>query len=97
MATSNDNKADSPLKLAAIELNKRVDCAELAYRLGWPRDGANGNFENPQAKGRPKTLACYPDNGKGSKFKDFRMEHEQHGPPRTKRGDHCGVHRPSVP
>ena len=82
MANSNDNRADSPLKLAAMELNKRVDCAELAYRLNLPRDGGSsgkGNFEHPDEVGRPKTLACYEDKGNGSKFKDFRSE--QHGGP----------------
>lgn len=73
-------QTDGPLKLAAVELNKRVDCADLALRLKLPRDGgAKGNFENPEAKDRPKTLACYSDTGKGSKWKDFRTE--QHGGP----------------
>lgn len=78
MATHND-KDESPIKKAAAELNKRVDCADLAQRLGLPRDGAKGNFENPNEVGRPKTLACYPDSGKGSKWKDFRAE--EHGGP----------------
>lgn len=79
MATHND-KDDSPIKKAAIELNKRVDCADLAERLGLPRDGKAGSFENPNDAGRDKTLRCYPDaNGKGSKWKDFRTE--QHGGP----------------
>jgi hypothetical protein len=73
-------EGDSPLKVAAAELNQRVDCADLAIRLGMPRDGHDkGNFENPNDTGRPKTLACYPDSGKGSKWKDFRTE--QHGGP----------------
>jgi hypothetical protein len=73
-------QSDSPLKLAAQELNSRVDCADLAQRLGMPRDSKDkGNFENPQDIGRPKTLACYPDSGKGSKWKDFRTE--KHGGP----------------
>jgi hypothetical protein len=73
-------QGDSPLKVAAQELNQRVDCADLALRLGLPRDsGGKGNFENPNDVGRPKTLACYPDTGKGSKFKDFRTD--QHGGP----------------
>jgi hypothetical protein len=70
-----NNQGDSPIKAASVELNKRVDCADLAIRLGLPRDtGANGNFENPNDEGRPKTLACYGDSGKGSKWKDFRTE-----------------------
>jgi hypothetical protein len=51
----------------------------LAAHFGWPRDGTKGNFENPNHAGRPKTLACYADTGKGSKWKDFRTE--QHGGP----------------
>jgi len=75
------NEDDSPLKVAAAELNQRVDCADLANRLGMPRDsGAKGNFENPIDKGRPKTLSCYPDSGKGSKWKDWRRP-ELHGGP----------------
>lgn len=79
--SSQQNQSDSPLKLAAAELNHRVDCADLALRLGLPRDGTKGNFENPNDKGRPKTLACYADSagGKGSKWKDFRTE--DHGGP----------------
>jgi hypothetical protein len=73
------NQGDSPLKVAATELNQRVDCADLALRLGLPRDGTRGNFENPNEAGRPKTLACYADSGKGSKWKDFRTE--DHGGP----------------
>lgn len=73
--TAATQHSDSPLKLAAIELNKRIDCADLAERLGWPREGrGKGNFENPGDVGRPKTLACYPDKGKGSKAYDHRHE-----------------------
>lgn len=63
------------MKAAAHELNQRVDCADLAQRLGLKRPGNKGSFENPGAPGRPPTLACYPaGNGKGSKWKDFRSE-----------------------
>lgn len=61
-------------------MNMRVDCADLAQRLGFKRPGKKGNFENPQFAGKDPTLACYPaSNGKGSKFKDFRTE-ESGGP-----------------
>lgn len=78
------SQGDSPLKVAAQELNQRVDCADLAIRLGLPREGTSGktgNFENPNDKGRPKTLACYPagSGGKGNKWKDFRTD--AHGGP----------------
>ncbi|MDH4450817.1 MAG: toprim domain-containing protein [Rhodoferax sp.] len=73
MATT-QNQGDSPIKKSAVELNKRVDCADLAERLGLKRDGKAGSFENPNDVGRPKTLACYPDKGKGSRWKDFRHE-----------------------
>lgn len=81
MATPQQHAGESPLKAAAAELNARVDCADLALRLRWPRDGGGkGNFENPNHKGRPKTLACYPDkDGRGSKWKDWRTE--EHGGP----------------
>jgi len=80
MAT-HSTQGDSPIKTAAAELNKRVDCADLAERLGLPRDGKAGSFENPGKDfvGRPKTLRCYGDAGKGSKWKDFRTE--DHGGP----------------
>lgn len=74
MAT-HDDKEDSPIKVVAKRLNSEVDCADLAERLGLPRDGKRGNFENPHDAGRDKTLACYPDSkGGGSKWKDFRKE-----------------------
>jgi hypothetical protein len=81
MSTTHNDKEVSPIKLAANELNSRVDCADLAERLGLPRDGKAGNFENPNDAGRPKTLACYATSagGKGSKWKDFR--NELHGGP----------------
>lgn len=68
------NGGDSPIKLAAIELNKKVACEDVAEHFGWPRDGAKGNFEHPEEVGRPKTLACYPDKGNGSKAFDFRSQ-----------------------
>jgi hypothetical protein len=83
------NQGESPLKAAASELNARVDCADLALRLKLPRDGTKGNFENPKAVGRPKTLACYADTGRGSKWKDFRTE--DHGGPIDLYMLHSGV------
>ncbi len=79
MATHNNNGGESPIKAAAVELNKRVLCEDVALHFGWPRDGAHGNFENPGEVGRPKTLACYPDKGGGSKAFDFR-EQKNYGP-----------------
>lgn len=52
MAThTNNNQGDSPIKAAAAELNARVSCADLAERLGLPRDGKAGSFENPNDGG----------------------------------------------
>lgn len=70
---------ESPLKAAAHELNARVDCTDLAQRLGLKRPGGKGSFVNPHFEGKDATLACYPDKGKGSGFKDFRTE--EHGGP----------------
>ncbi|WP_367846421.1 toprim domain-containing protein [Rhodoferax sp. WC2427] len=71
---------ESPLAAAGKELNARVDCADLALRLGFKRPGGKGSFENPHHPDRPATLACYAaGSGKGSKWKDFRTE-ENGGP-----------------
>lgn len=80
MATQN-NQGDSPLKAAAAELNKRVDCADLAKRLGFKQPGNKGSFVSPKEPDHSAALACYPaGNGKGSRWKDHRNEGVSGGP-----------------
>ncbi|MFZ4289862.1 hypothetical protein ACFQ95_25890, partial [Variovorax sp. HJSM1_2] len=84
MATQQNNRScggsaggTTALGRAADELKKRVDCADLALRLGMKREGssAKANFVNPQDVGRPATLACYPAVGtKGSTWFDHRHQ-----------------------
>ena len=80
MATT-QHQGDSPLKAAAAELNSRVDCTDLALRLGLKRPGGKGSFVSPKEPDSSPALACYPaGNGKGSKWKDHRNEGVHGGP-----------------
>ncbi len=59
---------------AAKEINARVDCADLAERLGLEQPGGKGNWKNPKTD--PKfsaAMAIYPADAKGgSRWKDHR-------------------------
>lgn len=80
MSTSTQ-QSDSPLKAAANELNQRVDCEDLAQRLGWKRPANKGSFVSPQEPDHSAAVRCYPaGNGKGSRWTDHRNEGVGGGP-----------------
>lgn len=54
----------------ADELNARIDCEDLAYRLGLERPGDRGNFRSPHHADKMPSLSCYRDGEGRSKFKD---------------------------
>ena len=59
----------------ADELNARVDCEDLANRLGLERPGDRGNFRSPHHADKMPSLSVYRDKGTGrSKFKDFSQD-----------------------
>lgn len=67
-------------KDAAAEINAKVDCTELAERLGLEQPKGQKNYRNPTNAERSAALACYPADGRGgSRFKDHRTG--EHGGP----------------
>ena len=65
---------------AAKEINARVDCAELAERLGLERPKGQKNFKSWSDGDHSPALACYPADSKGgSRWKNHRTG--EHGGP----------------
>lgn len=57
----------------ADELNARIDCEDLAYKLGLERPGDRGNFRSPSGADKSPSLSVYADKASGrSRFKDFK-------------------------
>lgn len=57
----------------ADELNARIDCEDLAYKLGLERPGDRGNFRSPSGADKSPSLSVYADKATGrSRFKDFK-------------------------
>lgn len=54
----------------ADELNARIDCEDLAYRLGLERPADRGNFRSPHHPDKMPSLSIYRDAEGRSKFKD---------------------------
>ena len=54
----------------ADELNARIDCEDLAYKLGLDRPGDRGNFRSPHHDDKMPSLSVYRDDSGRSKFKD---------------------------
>lgn len=54
----------------ADEINARVDCVDLAYKLNLERPGDRGNFKSPHHADKSPSLSCYQKDGR-SYFKDF--------------------------
>lgn len=54
----------------ADELNARIDCEDLAYRLSLERPGDRGNFRSPHHADKMPSLSVYRDAEGRSKFKD---------------------------
>ena len=54
----------------ADEINARVDCEDLAIKLGLVRPGDRGNFKSPHHADKMPSLSCYRKDGR-SYFKDF--------------------------
>ncbi len=61
----------SPPKHADV-LNTRIDCEDLAYRLGLERPGDRGNFKNPAHGNHSPTLSVYRADDNRSRWKCFR-------------------------
>ncbi len=72
MATAPQNKAGQRHD-AAAELNARIDCEDLAERLGLLRPGgARGNFRSPHHDDKHPSVSVYKDKATGqSRWKDF--------------------------
>lgn len=65
---------------AAKEINARVDCAELAERLGLEQPKGQKNFKSWSDGDHSPALACYPADSKGgSRWKNHRTG--EHGGP----------------
>ncbi len=59
---------------AAKELNRLIDCTDLAQRLGMEQPKGQKNFRNPETPDNSPALACYPADGRGgSRWKDHRQ------------------------
>jgi hypothetical protein len=57
----------------ADELNQRIDCEDLALRLGLERPGDRGNFKNPQtAATHSPTLSIFRGDDGNTRFYDYR-------------------------
>lgn len=54
----------------ADEINSRVDCEDLATKLGLERPGDRGNFKSPHHADKVPSLSTYKKDGR-SYFKDF--------------------------
>lgn len=54
----------------ADEINARVDCEDLAYKLELERPGDRGNFKSPNHADKSPSLSTYRKDGR-SYFKDF--------------------------
>jgi len=57
----------------ADEINGRVDCEDLAIRLGLERPGDRGNFKSPHHADKMPSLSTYKKDGR-SYFKDFSQD-----------------------
>lgn len=58
----------------ADELNARIDCEDLAYKLGLERPGDRGNFRSPHHADKMPSLSVYRDANGRSRFKDFSQD-----------------------
>lgn len=71
------DRADPPMTTnrpsLADEINARVDCEDLAYRLGLERPGDRGNFKSPHHADKAPSLSTYKRDGR-SFFKDFSQD-----------------------
>lgn len=57
----------------ADELNAKIDCEDLAYKLGLERPGDRGNFRSPSGADKMPSLSVFRDKADGrSRFKDFK-------------------------
>lgn len=55
---------------AASEINARVDCADLAIRLGLEQPGGKGNFKSPHHPDKQPSVSVYKGKDGVSRFKD---------------------------
>jgi hypothetical protein len=58
----------------ADELNARIDCEDLAYKLGLERPGDRGNFRSPHHADKSPSLSVYTRDDGRSVWKDFSQD-----------------------
>lgn len=58
----------------ADELNARIDCEDLAYKLGLERPGDRGNFRSPHHADKAPSLSTYTRPDGRSAWKDFSQD-----------------------
>lgn len=58
-------------KRLSDELNERIDCEDLAERLGLQRPGGKGNFKSPHHTDKVPSVSVYTGQDGKSRFKDF--------------------------
>lgn len=59
---------DTPLGLLAAKLNREVDCADVADKLGMERPGGTGNWRSPHKADKSASVAVFK---KDNRWKDF--------------------------
>lgn len=64
----------------ADEINARVDCEDLAYKLNLERPGDRGNWKSPHHADKSPSLSTYRKDGR-SYFKDFSGDDSAKGGP----------------
>lgn len=69
MATQ--QRAGAPRNDQAAELNKQIDCEDLADRLGLKRPGGKGNFHSPHHEDKTPSVSVYRGKDGVSRWKDF--------------------------
>jgi len=73
MATRTQGGSD--LGEVARILNEKIDCNDLADRLGLRRDGAKGNYHSPHHEDKTPSVSVYRDKKSGlSKFMDYSID-----------------------
>jgi hypothetical protein len=72
MATRTEGSSD--LGEVARILNERVDCEDLALRLGLERPGGKGNFRSPHHTDKAPSVSVYRGKGGESRWRDFSNE-----------------------
>lgn len=65
--------SSSPIQRFADELNARIDCEDLAYKLGLERPGDRGNFRSPHHADKMPSLSVYQRDGR-SRWKDHSQD-----------------------